>query len=371
MMKIKSAFLYSNIWTPPWLTRCGLKKHPELNLEQSKRNEYETHTHTETCTHVAYRLSINIDKPTHLSIERWSKKNDPPKIILTEHGCNGESNRVWNFPVIISCFHFPVSFSCSTCHTINSIFWPALTINSFSRGCDGKRLLDLQQTHEPRTVWHLITDGFKKHDKELISLKERSRGRKTITCRLGTKRHHAKISHHLQLDSTDNKHFADDEETNFCATHFARHHTTHDNWEIWTGPVCARVDCEDNLYHLQQVRDSLLIRPVKQGNDDCRDWIHYRLSARSLITPPTLIELTLTLPLTSPYHTWPPTWHTTSHALSFSHAPSFILSHALVPLSLFSLSRSLARVLVLSLSLSDSSIACRMNICVTGYHGPT
>ena len=72
-----------NFWTPPWLTWCGLNKHPELNLKQSKRNDTQTYTHSPRHAHThhwglynymtsylahAYRPSINIDKSTLLSI---------------------------------------------------------------------------------------------------------------------------------------------------------------------------------------------------------------------------------------------------------------------------------------------------------------
>ena len=38
-------------WTPPWLTWCGLNKHPKLNLKVSKRKSTITQTYTHyTCT---------------------------------------------------------------------------------------------------------------------------------------------------------------------------------------------------------------------------------------------------------------------------------------------------------------------------------
>ena len=88
-------------WTPPWLTWCGLNKHPEFNLKEINRNDTHTLTHRDihtltiaSLTHTchchwhppAYRLwfvhlhdlipcpilplSITIDKPT-LFINSW------------------------------------------------------------------------------------------------------------------------------------------------------------------------------------------------------------------------------------------------------------------------------------------------------------
>ena len=39
--------LWGRLWTPPWLTWCGLNKHPKLNLKVRK-GKSQTHTH---CTY--------------------------------------------------------------------------------------------------------------------------------------------------------------------------------------------------------------------------------------------------------------------------------------------------------------------------------
>jgi hypothetical protein len=64
----------------PWLTWCGLNKHPELNLKESKRNDRQTHTHTETYTHLPLRhwnTVVNWHLPTYRA---WLVHLDPQLI---------------------------------------------------------------------------------------------------------------------------------------------------------------------------------------------------------------------------------------------------------------------------------------------------